>query len=209
MLRQKRSAMDGATTGRFGRLLALLLVLVLSACGCSDQEAAVRATTAEAIDALAAGEAFTSNDYYPLLPDERLSGLSATHEPVYKVCATALERMSYELGEVVIEGNTATVEVTVTCPDLYVALERAQGDVAAYASSPEGLREIEVREDVNQRARYLCDWLLVYLSEHLADGDIETRSFTAPAYLTRSGGSWQLDYAESPELLAALFCVEP
>ena len=186
--------MDGATTGRFGRLLALLLALVLSACGCSDQEAAVRATTAEAIDALAAGEAFTSNDFYPLL---------------YKVCATALERMSYELGEVVIEGNTATVEVTVTCPDLYVALERAQGDVAAYASSPEGLREIEVREDVNQRARYLCDWLLVYLSEHLADGDIETRSFTAPAYLTRSGGSWQLDYAESPELLAALFCVEP
>lgn len=185
-------------------LLALVLALV---CGCSGQEAAVREAATDAIDSLAAGEALLSNDYYPLLPDERLSGMAGTHEPLYKVCISALGHVSYELGEVVIDGDSATVEVTVTAPDLFVALERAQADVAAYAATPEGIREVEVREDINQRMRYLCDWLLVYLEEHLGDEDIEVLTLSATARLTRVDGTWQLDWAENPELLAALFCV--
>ena len=192
-------------------LLLPLLVVALLTCGCGNgagQEQAVREATAAAIDSLAAGEALTSNDCYPLLPDERLWSLAYTHEPIHKVCIAALERVSYELGEVVVDGDAATVEVTVTAPDLYVALERAQDDVTAYTNTPEAAREIAVREDINQQARYLCDWLLVYLTQHLADEDIETLTLTATAHLTRGeDGSWQLDYAENPELLAALFCV--
>lgn len=191
------------------RLLMLPLVLVVAfACGCAGEEAAVREATSAAIDSLVAGEAFPNNDYYPLLPDERFSDLAFTHEPIYKVCVAALERVTYELGEVSVDGSSATVEVTVTCPDLMVAFGRAQDDVAAFAASEEGNREIAVREDVNQRARYLCDWLLVHLSEHLADEDIETLTLTATAHLARDeGGEWRLDYAENPELLEALFCV--
>lgn len=81
-------------------------------------------------------------------------------------------------------------------------------NINTYASTEEGAREVAVREDVNQRARYLCDWLLVYLSEHLADEDIEVLTLTATAHLTRdAAGAWQLDFADNPELLEALFCV--
>lgn len=98
--------------------------------------------------------------------------------------------------------------MTVTAPDLLAAFERAQQDVAAYTSSEQGGKDLVVREDINQQARYLCDWLLVYLADHLADEDIETITLTATARLTRGvDGSWQLDYAENPELMAALFCV--
>ncbi|GEM_PF-4333145 len=188
-------------------VLALGLAIALLA-GCERPEAAVRSAAGAAIDSLAAGEAFPNNDYYPLLPDERLSSLAYTHEPIYKVCVTALEGMAFELGEVSIDGDTATVQVTVTRPDLFTALERAQQDVAEFAESEEGAREIAVREDVNQQARYLCDWLLVNLSEHLADEDIETLTLAATAHLTRvDSGEWQLDFAENPELLKALFGV--
>lgn len=190
-------------------LIALpLLVAALLLCGCSNQESAVRAAAAEAIDSLAAGEAFPNNDCYPLLPDERLSSLGSVHEPIYKVCVTALERMEYELGDVAVDGDTATVTVTVTAPDLFAAYDRAQQDVEAYALTEEGGAAIAVREDINQQARYLCDWLLEYLSEHLADEDIEVLELTATAHIARGAdGSWQLDFAENPELLEALFCV--
>ena len=193
----------------FLSLLALPLAAAAAlTCGCANQDAAVREAAAAAIDSLAAGEAFPNNDWYPLLPDERLSSLGSVHEPIYKVCTTALERMDYELGEVAVDGDTATVEVHVTAPDLFAALVRAQEDVNAFALSEEGSREIAVREDINQQARYLCDWLLEYLSAHLADQDIEVLELSATAYLTRGeDGSWQLDFAENPELLEALFCV--
>ena len=194
---------------RVSALLVLSLALWAAlALGCADEKPAVRDATSAAIDALAAGEAFTSNDSYALLPDERLSGLYGTHEPIYKVCQTALGRMRYELGEVAVSGDAATVEVTVTAPDLFAALERAQADVRAYVATEEGRREVEVREDINQRMRYLCDWMLVYLSEHLADEDVEQLTLCATAHLARdASGTWLLDYAENPELLAALFCV--
>lgn len=177
----------------------------LAIVGMGDPEVVVRAAAAEAIDELAAGEALVGDDYL-LLPDERLSGLVLAHEPLYKVCAAALEGVAYELGEVSIEGDVATVGVTVTRPDLFAAFERAQADVAAYAATEEGMHEVAVREDINQRARYLADWLLVYLSGHLDDDDIETLEITATAHLSRgSDGVWRLDFAENPELLGALF----
>ena len=191
------------------RLLALAIALVFAlACGSAGQEEAVRAAAADAIDSLIAGEAFPNNDYYPLLPDERLSELAFAHEPIYKVCKTCLERVEYELGEVHVEGDVASVEVAVRAPDLFAAFERAQADVTAYAATEEGAREIAVREDINQRARYLCDWLLVYLSDHLGDTHIEQLELTATAQLIRSpDGAWVLDLAENPELLGVLFCV--
>ena len=87
-------------------LLALPFVLmVVLVSGCASQETAVREATERAIDSPAVGEAFPNNDYYPLLPDERLPELAYTHEPIYKVCIVALGQMSYELGEVAIEGD--------------------------------------------------------------------------------------------------------
>ena len=189
-------------------LVASLAPTVLLAPACANQKTAVRAAAAEAIDALMAGEAFPSNDSYSLLPDPRLSGLEITHEPIRRVCETMLEGVTYELGDVAIDTSQATVQVTLSGPDLFAALERAQADVAAYASSAEGNRELAVREDINQRARYLCDWLLTYLVEHLVDEDIETIELASEARLTRGvDGSWQLDWAENPDLLAALFRV--
>ena len=95
-----------------------------------------------------------------------------------------------------------------TGPILFIALERSQEDVAAYAATPEGAQAISVREDVNQQARYLCDWLPVYLEGHLTDEDIEVVTLMATAPLTRGeDGAWRLDFAENPELLEALFCV--
>ena len=194
---------------KLARALAPLLALVIAlACGCAGQDARVREAASSAIDALVAGDALPSNDYYPLLPDERLRDLAFAHEPLYKVCQTALGAISYELGDVTVEGDAAAVEVTVVAPDLYAALDRARQDVAAYALTEEAVREIAVREDVNQQARYLCDWLLVYLADHLGDEDVEQLTLTATAHLTRSDdGTWALDYSQNPELMAALFCV--
>ena len=119
-----------------------------------------------------------------------------------------LAGVTYELGDAEVDGDQASVAVTLAGPDLFAALERAQADVAAYASSEEGNHELAVREDINHRARYLCDWLLTYLSEHLCDEDIDVLELASAALLTRgTDGSWQLDWAENPDLLAALFRV--
>lgn len=105
----------------FAAVCACMLSFVLTACGPSDEDQAK-----EALDAQLGQLVNPSDDTISKLSDE--AGMAGGNSfTTLNLDSTAfvkswLNGFSYELGDVKVDGNTATVNASITCKQLYVIM---------------------------------------------------------------------------------------
>ena len=173
------------------------LSLCVAACSAnSADEVAVRnlvGTTMEEISQrTGSGLAFEfMNDY----TREELTAYGIDAEAF---AASAVERMTYELGEVHTDSEKATVSVDITNVSLGAAMQRAAERFETYSQS----EEAQTAYDEGAESA-LMDILFTYLEEEIAAGELQTVS--SEIICTKVDDSWQINPADNEAFMAALY----
>ena len=181
------------------RLLALLLAIALLAAmaGCSkaasDEKQVSNAVSGFLKDTFADPLKMVEGD------DEILATAHKNSEE-WQIISEMMKRTRYEIGEPVIEGDSAQVEVTFSSYDIGKAyknmLERFTEAIIEYANSGK-------QADVNDLIRLTSESWKAALGEQEAAGQIRITPFTIA--LNRTPEGWQVnDYSDNQDFLGIL-----
>ena len=176
--------------------LALALVLALGLVGCARRdERQVRRGVEEAF------ELFCSPSEEDLASAIEASGLDVSEhgdggEELYAFMSHCFAHLSYEVGAVRLEGDRATVEVTVTTVDYPAIAEQVRQEVAQ--SIDEDVDSLLAGDEESPLRRYDA---LLYQRLDEADATVTTQ---VALHLSKVGGTWQLEDQSYGDLLAAL-----
>ena len=185
-----------ARRGLLGSLPALCLCVLLAGCGNSGEEVAVRALVGSTMEEITqhTGDGLA----FEYMNDTTSEALAAYGIDAEAFAATALSRMSYEVGDVRAGSDEATVSMSITNVSMDAAMERATERFSTFSSSGEAQTAYnEGGEPV------LMDTLFTYLTEELESGDLVT--VTADLICTKVDGEWKIDPANNAAFYAALY----
>ena len=185
-----------ARRGLIGGLVVLGLCALLTGCGNSGEEVAVRALVGSTMDeiALRTGDGVA----FEYMNDATREALAPYGIDADALAEAALARMSYEVGDVRAGDEEATVSMSVTNVSMDAAMERATERFATYSSSPES----QTAYDEGGEA-LLMDTLFTYLKEELASGDLVT--VNTDLICTKVDGEWKILPENNAAFYAALY----
>lgn len=180
-----------------GAVVALCLAALLAGCsGNSADEVAVRAVVGSTMEEIGArtgeGRAFE------FMNDLTRQELAAYGVDAETFAASALERMSYEVGEVKGDSEKATVSLDITNVDLNAAMERATERFIAYSETDEA----EAAYDEKGEAA-LMETLFGYLEEEIRSGQLVT--VPTELVVSKVDGQWVVDPSENTSFTYALY----
>lgn len=185
--------------------LLLCTVAVLGATGCkSDKDKVVDlvARTMESYSVAADDQADTKKDKDAVEPtygdDATMTQLTAYGVCDYDYHRHCFKNYSFEVGDATVDGNSASVSVTVTNQSLSAAADAAASDYAAWAQTEESQ---QVYAESGRQA--LVDKLVEFLYARL-DANESSVTTTVAVSLSKDGdGNWSVD--GTPDFFSALY----
>ena len=178
-------------------MLAAGLVLALSGCGKSNGEELIRTSVTEVMEVFKNPteenlKQFVENS------DIDTSELDAYDIDLYEFLGHCFKHFSYEVGEVKVDGDHATVDVTVTNANVSKAMENAtntvMGNVDQYA-------DMLAAEDGQKQ------FMKVFFDEIYAelDGSDELVTSDEKLTLTKTDGEWEVDKSSLDSVVSAMY----
>ena len=182
-------------------LLAVGVVTALSLCvtacsGNSADEIAVRnlvGTTMEEIS-----QHTGSGLAFEFMNDRTREELTAYGIDAEAFAASAVEHMTYEIGDAHTDSEKASVTVDITNVSLSAAMQRAAERFDTYSQSQEAQ---DAYDEGAESA--LMETLFTYLEEEIAAG--EPKTVSTEVICTKVDDSWQIDPADNEAFMAALY----
>lgn len=187
----------------FGRLCAgavgcacLLVALSLTGCGSGADEVAVRSAVEGRLGQLLSSP--TADDVTTLVGQATATELSEYGIDRSDFVARCLARASFEVTDVSVDGDTATVTLDLTNADLSSAMQTAADRFSSYLDTDEA----QASYDEGGEAALMAT-LFQYYYEAI-DAAADTTQTVTLACMRGEDGSWTCDVAGSPALVAAL-----
>lgn len=181
-----------------GALAATCLCVMLTACANSGEEIAVRAVVGNTMEEIA--QRTGDGAAFEYMNDATREALAAYGIDGEAFAASALSRLTYEVGSVRAGSEEATVTMDLTNVSIDAAMERATERFTTYSSSPEA----QTAYDEGKEAA-LMTTLFTYLEEEIAAGELVTT--TADVICTKVDGEWKILPENNAAFAAALYGV--
>ena len=182
--------------GLFGLVAALSVCILLVGCGNSAEEVAVRELVGTTMEEISHQ---TGNGVaFEYMNDATREALAAYGIDADAFAASALSRMSYEVGGVRADAEEATVTMELTNVSMDAAMERATERFTTYSSSSEAQAAYDEGKETA-----LMDTLFSYLEEEIEAGELVT--VTADLICTKVDGQWQILPENNAAFIAALY----
>ena len=185
-----------ARRGLIGAFVAVCLCALLAGCANSGEEIAVRALVGSTMEEIA--QRTGDGAKFEYMNDATREALAAYGIDGEAFAASALSRMSYEVGDVHAGSDEATVSMTLTNVSIDAAMERATERFTTYSSTPEAQTAYDEGGETA-----LMTTLFSYLEEEIAAGDLV--SVTADLICKKVDGVWTIDAADNLAFAAALY----
>ena len=177
-------------------LVACVLALGVSACG-SHEEEAIRQGVDEM---MAVFQNPVENDASSFVDDETLSVLEDYGIDANEYLSHCFRNLTYEIGDVTVNGDTATVSMSVTNANLMDALNVAGEEFGAFAETDEAT---ELYQSEGEEALFAK--LFEYLYANLDAEDVELTTTDVQLTLTKDEeGNWTVD-SDNPEFYSAIY----
>lgn len=189
-------------TCRVGKVAALVacLVCVLLLAGCggnSGDELAVRDVVTSTLEAYEADD--VASGAQDLLGETTRSELAEYGIDADEYLSRCLANYSFEVGDVTVDGDTATVEVSVTNLDLDAAMSAATSRFEAYVDTDEAETTYEEGGE-----RELMVKLFDYLFEAMeSSADLVTNTVEVTCAKDEAG-VWACSLGDNPALVKAI-----
>lgn len=185
--------------------LALCVLVGLGTTGCkSDKDKVIDLVTRtmESYSVAADDQADTKRDKDAVEPtygdDATMTQLTAYGVRDYDYHEHCFKNYSFEVGDATVDGNSASVSVTVTNQSLSAAADAAASDYAAWAETEESQRAY-----AESGRQALVDKLVEFLYARL-DANESPVTTTVAVSLSKDGdGNWSVD--GTPDFFSALY----
>lgn len=130
---------------------------------------------------------------------DTLSTLDAYGIDMYEMLAHLLSKFDYSVGDISVEGNTATAQVTVTNVDIPAAMQAAT-DTMGTPETSERLAEIYNANDDQALMQAVIQ--IIYDAVDSTEGVVSTDTELT---LTNTKGTWTIDQASLDELISGIY----
>ena len=174
--------------------------LGLTACSANNDEEEVRSAITTTLDAFKNPSEESLSPYLGTTDNETIAQLSASGVDLYDILAHLLSKFDYAVGEIAVDGDSATAEVTVTNVDLRKASETLQGEIA---DDPQFLANL-IAKGAQKDAEGIYALILEKLYDAI-DDTADTASANATLKLEKRDGAWTVDDDSISELVSKSF----
>ena len=165
-------------------LVACVLAFAVTACGNNEEEAVREAVDAQMASFLNVAE----SDLVSQLDEESIATLQEYGVDAVEYYTHCFKNFSYEITDVTVDGDTATVTLNVTNANLGEALNAAGEDFGVFAASDEAT---ELYQSEGEEALFAK--LFEYLYARLDAEDVELVTTEAQLTLTKGEEGWTVD----------------
>lgn len=181
--------------------LAVCLVIPLGLSACANEEQAIKSTLSQEFDALKDPTNENLKKYLgdDIDSDANFQQLSDYGIDPYDFLGHLFKHFDYKIGEVKVDGNTATVQVTLTNVDVAKIVKGASDE---YMSSKSQEELLDLYAQGGENAIMQDVFKAVY--EKL-DSATDTKSTDVTLKLTKSDNEWSLDSQSEDDLVNAAF----
>lgn len=179
-------------------VIAVVLALMVVACGSSGVEAEVRTTVD---NTFAVFKNPTSENITSYIDDQTASSLTAYGVDVNQFLESVFKNLSYEIEDVKVDGDAATVKLSVSNVSLDDAMQLALGDFDTWTDTDEAA---QTYTDGGESALYNKLFELLYTRiDGLAEQTVTTECELALA--RKEDGTWDVTTEGNEAFYAALY----
>ena len=191
-------------TSIVGCALVLCMGFALSGCGTSDEEM-IRAGISKELDALKNPTSESLKEMFNKEGSET-EAVEAQFEALgldfYEFCEHLFKNFDYTIDEISIDGDKATVDLTVQGVNLEQAIEQVTDEVATdIQSNPEAYQDMLSSED---SVKEVYGLVFDKLYDHL-DTDAEQTEHSGAVYYNKVDNTWVIDEDSVTELAMGMF----
>lgn len=196
--------MKASRLGRVGRLAVVAALCALALCamaalvGCSNSEERAREALTQGIeDDMARLTSLSSDAAAELFDTEFTADLQAAGVDPAEVYGPLFELLAYSIDTVAVDGDEATVTLTVSNRDLDAALELYTQDLTDELATQASRDELAALDEA-ELTRHMAELLVA----SVRDASVGTVSSTVELDYVKQGSTWELQNAD--ELTVAL-----
>lgn len=169
-------------------VLALGLVIGLNGCGKPNDEELIRTSITEVMEVFKNPTKENLAQYVEAAGDD-LSEFEEYGIDIYEFMEHSFAKFDYTIGDVTVDGDTATADLTLTNVDLKTTLETVQEDIYANVLD---YSEMFDAEDEEEGQRQFMQLFFQKIYDAL-DASEEVVSTDAQLKLNKVDGEWQVD----------------
>lgn len=178
---------------------ALALVTIFAATACQSDEQLVRTQVDQLMSELSEAsdwdlETILGDQYQEI--SDKYAQYGTTPEEFVQHC---LNGMTYTIGDVTVDGDTAKAEVTVTTKDIYQAMEDVQQEWTS------GDKQSEVAQLYTSGGEDAVVSAIIQDFYSTVDNMTDTTDKNVEITLTKSDGQWSVDQSSAYDLGYSLF----
>ena len=181
-------------------LLAAGLSLGLVACSSPSDESEIRSAVAMALDAFKNPTEQSLEPYFDASGNESLQQMADAGVDVYDILAHVFSKFDYAVGDITVDGDTATAAVTATNVDLQKVSETLQNDLANDQSFLGQLILKGAQGDTEGIYASILDKIYTAI-----EATADTATADATLQLTRTDGTWTVDEDSVGKLVSDSF----
>ena len=179
-------------------VLAMGTMFALAGCGPNDEQV-IRDGIAQSLDAFKNPTKENIGPFVGELDETTMKQLDAAGVDIYEFIEHAFRGFDYTIGDIKVDGDSATADVTVTTINVgkitASALEAIQKDEKA-------MEEVQkLYQDSGQKAA--MQHLIAYIYDAM-DASTETTTHDATLKLTKTDNLWDVDQSSMNELLSGM-----
>lgn len=196
--------MRDATLAKRIKTLALALVLALgmvALVACGAQKGGAEAEIQEVLTSTLEEVRDPSDDTISTYLDEdTIDSLDAYGIDAKEFWACLFSNLDYEIGDIKVDGDTATAELTIENTDLDAAFEVWEEDISSWITSSEA-QDLYADEGEAGLMKYSFEQLM----DTIEHGDIDVVSDDITVSLEKVDGEWAISEDSYDDLVNALF----
>ena len=181
-------------------LLALGTAFAISGCGSDNTEQLIR----DGIDSDLSLFKNPTKENLEAFVDEsnasQLAQLEAYGIDIYEFLGHALGKFDYQIGDIKIDGNTATADITVTNIDVSAVVNDA---IESAQSDPDVAKKLEEVAETGDQAAVM-KVVMDYVYSEL-DAATETITTDTQITLTKNGDTWTVDEEGMSDFLVGVY----
>ena len=180
-------------------ILALGTAFALSGCG-GNSEQVIRDGIDEQLGAFKNPTKETLAPYMGELDSAQISQLESYGIDIYEFLGHVLKKFDYTIGDITVDGDKATADISVTNIDASSIMNEA---IDKAKSDPEVIAAMQKIAESGDQAE-IMKYLMSYVYDAL-DAATETTTTDTQITLTKNGNTWEVDEESMSDLLVGMY----